>query len=76
RYGITATKKVGKAVQRNRARRLIRESFRQIYKEIPQNFDYVIVARGHIFSQKTTSLVPLLKKEIINITSKFENVKK
>lgn len=46
--GITATKKIGKAVQRNRARRLIREAYRILepnIKGLPYGVDIVFVAR-------------------------------
>lgn len=45
RLGITATKKIGNAVQRNRARRVIMEAYRLLEPEIPTGMDLVIVAR-------------------------------
>lgn len=44
-FGITVTKKVGKAVIRNRVRRLIKEAIRNKYALINHHYDYVIVAR-------------------------------
>lgn len=46
RFGITTGKKLGKAVKRNRCRRLIREAYRQIAPEIIAGFDIVFVARA------------------------------
>ena len=46
RIGITTGKKIGKAVARNRCRRLIRESFRHILPEISGGSEMVFVARG------------------------------
>ena len=46
RYGITTSKKIGKAVQRNRARRVIRASFYDLYSDIILGYDIVFVARG------------------------------
>jgi len=46
RYGITASKKVGNAVERNRARRVIREALRTLDEPIRGNWDLVFVARG------------------------------
>ena len=39
RVGITATKKVGGAVQRNRAKRLIRGAWRKVEQEAPPGWD-------------------------------------
>lgn len=46
RIGITAGKKLGCAVERNRIRRQIREIVRQSPKELSDGFDIVIVARS------------------------------
>ncbi len=48
--GITTGKKLGNAVQRSRARRLIREAFRQISQEVSwkKPFWIVVVARSPI----------------------------
>lgn len=46
RLGITTGKKLGKAVVRNRCRRLIREAFRHLVPEMDGGFDMVIVARA------------------------------
>jgi ribonuclease P protein component len=45
RLGITATKKIGNAVERNRARRLIKEAYRLSEDQLPTGVDIVIVAR-------------------------------
>ena len=46
RYGITTGKKIGNAVKRSRARRVIRASYYQLYPEIKKGYDLVFVARG------------------------------
>lgn len=55
RLGITASKKVGNAVKRNRARRLIRASFESVAPRLPQNLDVVIVARSAIVADEVKS---------------------
>ncbi len=45
RLGITASKKYGISVKRNRIRRLIRECYRLFQEKLKQGYDFVIVAR-------------------------------
>ena len=45
RIGITASRKVGKAVERNRVKRWAREAFRCIKWELEEAIDLVIIAR-------------------------------
>ena len=53
RLGITAGKKVGNAVCRNRAKRLIRLAYRNAEVNLPVGMDIVIVARTAICSIKS-----------------------
>ncbi len=45
RIGITASKKIGCAVERNRAKRVIRAAFSQLEGRINGSYDFVFVAR-------------------------------
>ncbi len=45
RLGLTSTKKIGCAVKRNRARRVIREAYRLLEDKLGTGYDIVIVAR-------------------------------
>jgi len=60
RLGVTATKKIGNAVRRNRARRLVREAFRRLRVQLPVGFDYVVVARQSILRCDARRLGPEL----------------
>lgn len=46
RFGITTGKKIGKAVKRTRARRVIRAAYYELYPNIKSGYDIVFVARG------------------------------
>jgi ribonuclease P protein component len=54
RLGIAATKKLGGSVQRNRAKRLIREIFRQ--NKIATGFDLVVVPKRELLGASLTAL--------------------
>lgn len=60
RVGITASKKVGNAVQRNRARRVIRHALFQVLPPNVGNYDLVFVARGRTGSLSSTQLAGTL----------------
>ncbi len=45
RLGISVGRRIGKAVQRNKVKRAIREAFWELADELPPGDDYVIVAR-------------------------------
>lgn len=45
RLGVTVTRKVGKAVKRNRIKRLVREAFRREHHALPAGLDMVWVAK-------------------------------
>lgn len=50
RLGITVTRKHGGAVQRNRAKRLVREAFRLHPELFPRGADLVVVVKGRVES--------------------------
>jgi ribonuclease P protein component len=63
RIGITSSKKIGNAVERNRSRRLIRAAFQEVYKQHEaelQGYDIVFVARVRTRYRKSTELVPVM----------------
>jgi ribonuclease P protein component len=62
RLGITASKKLGNAVQRNRARRLIAEAYRLIEDELPSGLDIVVVARNRAVGAKMQAVRTSLQK--------------
>lgn len=65
RVGITATRKLGGAVERNRIRRRLREAVRVAAgAEMAPGRDYVIVARQEVLSAPFDQLVSELSRRI------------
>lgn len=62
RIGLTATKKIGNAVKRNRARRVMRAALAEVLPVNVGNVDIVLVARGATPFIKSQRLVLTLNK--------------
>lgn len=73
RYGIVASKKVGNAVERNRARRQIRALVARYNDAMKKkSVDFVIIARPSI----KTSSSEMLEKDFLIVMRKFINAEK
>ncbi|MBV1858982.1 MAG: ribonuclease P protein component [Nannocystaceae bacterium] len=66
RLGVTVTRKVGRAHQRNRIKRLAREVFRQERALLPPGYDMVLVAKrnalGFTLEELRTDFVALARR--------------
>lgn len=62
RLGITAGKKVGNAVKRNRAKRIVREAYRAAEAQMPIGLDIVVVARSVLPEQNAAVLTAAMQK--------------
>ena len=66
RRAFMASKKVGNSVMRNRARRLMKESWRNTESRVKRGFDILFIARNTIAGTKCQevekSMVAVLKK--------------
>ena len=69
RVGITATKKVGGAVQRNRAKRVIRAAWREVESTVPGGWDFVFVARTRTAAVPMQRVRDAMALQIRNLTA-------
>lgn len=67
RFGFTASKKIGSAVERNRAKRKIKEICRLNHYKLKQGYDIVIVIRARAIKTEYNYLL----KEIIHHFNKL-----
>lgn len=72
RVGYTASKKVGKSVIRNRARRLMKESFRNNSENVKVGYDIVFIARARIKDSEYNEVEKSLKR-VIKKACKYMN---
>ena len=70
RIGFTATKRIGGAVQRNRAKRRMREAARRIVPEIAApGIDYVFIARGGVITRPWVRLLDDMKSALLRLAA-------
>jgi ribonuclease P protein component len=62
RIGVTASRKVGGAVQRNRVKRLVREAFRRHKLLFPGGLDIVFVAKKNAVEAEYDQVVREIEK--------------
>lgn len=64
RIGITASKKLGSAVERNRCRRIIRAAYAALAPECTGCYDLVFVARFKTKALKSTDIFPIMLRQL------------
>ena len=64
RMGITAGKKIGCAVDRNRAKRLIRAAFASVFDSIVPGYDFVFVVRTRALEKKSYEIADGMEKQL------------
>jgi ribonuclease P protein component len=64
RLGLAVSRRVGGAVERNRARRLLRESFRRLERPPGAGADLVVVARAEIVGRGQAEVDRELRERI------------
>ena len=67
RVGITASKKLGNAVARNRCRRVIRAAYMSLAPECNGGWDIVFVARFRTRNQKMQSVAAVMERQLIEL---------
>lgn len=70
RLGITTSKKIGNAVLRNRAKRIIKAAYQQNELNFPIGFDFVIVARSLATTVKSDKISDFLLNKVIKEVNK------
>jgi ribonuclease P protein component len=70
RAGFTATKRIGGAVERNRAKRRMREAARLVLPDLARpGFDYVFIARGGVTTRPWARLLDDVKSALIRLAA-------
>ncbi|WP_454714145.1 ribonuclease P protein component [Caulobacter segnis] len=73
RVGFTATKKIGGAVDRNRAKRRLREAARLVLPlHARPSHDYVFIARGGTTAREWGRLLDDVKTALISLAAEYD----
>jgi ribonuclease P protein component len=67
RLGIIVSKKIKKATQRNRVKRLIRELFRRNKDLFPENCDIIIIPHPNLLNFKYRDFVGVVKEKLLSL---------
>lgn len=67
RYGITTGKKVGNAVKRSRARRVIRAAYYQLFDRIQPGYTLIFVARGKTPYVKSQVVYNAMRQHLVTL---------
>lgn len=65
RYGLVVSSRVGKAVQRNRLRRQLREAIRSVQKDLQAGYDVVLVARPALARQPFDHIRRIIEQVLV-----------
>ena len=69
RYGVTATKKIGNAIKRNKAKRRIRNLVKDLLPKYGKNgYDYVFIAKENLINEDCE----VLKEESTSVLKDFK----
>lgn len=72
RLGVVASKKVGCAVRRNRAKRLVREAFRKLESESLRGVDLVVIAHPSLPDSSEPEVRALLVRQVASVVRELE----
>ena len=67
RLGITCGKSIGKAVRRNRVKRLLKEGYRLLEERLLSGYDIVLVARTRCLGSKQKHVLGDLESAFISL---------
>lgn len=67
RIGITTSKKLGNAVERNRCRRIIRAAYASLAEECSGGWDIVFVARFRTKTLKSTDIAAVMREQLTSL---------
>ena len=67
RLGITCGKSIGKAVRRNRVKRLLKEGYRLLEDRLLSGYDIVLVARTRCIASKQKHVLMDLESAFISL---------
>ncbi len=72
RAGISASKKIGNAVKRNRVRRIVKELIRKNQDRIREGYDFIIIVRARAVNMEFAQL----EKSLLHVLGKASLLKK